>query len=274
MDEEKKAAHAASGPQPPFLELKDSIAIIFARFLETNRGEATMFQLRDPKNGGTYAILFVSCVRIDLTANTVIADACVLSWSASLFAMPVIDRAIRKMLVDIQATTLRSIHVITPPEEVKWWKAFLPTAVERCRSWNHQSKCEYMLQGVPRTVKMNEDPVCGCGRGKNLGGFDQVEGWKAFRPYVTRVALGMPFSTSLLSGITSDMQQTLRSELKRVSEMEREGAAGEFSEQCCTTCGGSGKPKLLLCSRCKGTQYCSTDCQKTDWKKHKLVCSK
>lgn len=32
--------------------------------------------------------------------------------------------------------------------------------------------------------------------------------------------------------------------------------------------------KLKKCSRCQAVQFCSVECQKTHWKKHKLVCGK
>jgi splicing suppressor protein 51 len=31
---------------------------------------------------------------------------------------------------------------------------------------------------------------------------------------------------------------------------------------------------LNTCSKCKTTLYCSCDCQKADWSKHKIICSK
>ena len=39
-----------------------------------------------------------------------------------------------------------------------------------------------------------------------------------------------------------------------------------------TRCVATGKPKLLLCTACKHTNYCSTECQKADWKGHKRMC--
>lgn len=34
------------------------------------------------------------------------------------------------------------------------------------------------------------------------------------------------------------------------------------------------KDKMFMCSRCKSVRYCSTDCQKTDWKSHKNICKR
>lgn len=41
----------------------------------------------------------------------------------------------------------------------------------------------------------------------------------------------------------------------------------------CAYCGKSGI-KFKLCSGCKSVRYCSVACQKKDWKKHKMACSK
>lgn len=35
-----------------------------------------------------------------------------------------------------------------------------------------------------------------------------------------------------------------------------------------------GSQKLMLCSRCRTAYYCSTECQKSDWPKHKEFCKK
>ena len=43
----------------------------------------------------------------------------------------------------------------------------------------------------------------------------------------------------------------------------------------CETCGKKEGPDthLLKCARCRHTVYCSTSCQKKDWKEHKKVCA-
>ena len=38
-------------------------------------------------------------------------------------------------------------------------------------------------------------------------------------------------------------------------------------------CNKCGNPGTLRCSKCKKVYYCSKECQKSDWKTHKLSCS-
>jgi hypothetical protein len=45
------------------------------------------------------------------------------------------------------------------------------------------------------------------------------------------------------------------------------------SMKCCAVCQDRLKP-LMQCSICKKVKYCSKECQKEDWKKHKLVCGR
>jgi len=40
----------------------------------------------------------------------------------------------------------------------------------------------------------------------------------------------------------------------------------------CANCGVEGDKNMMCCSRCKGTNYCSSDCQKSHWKQHKKIC--
>lgn len=49
-------------------------------------------------------------------------------------------------------------------------------------------------------------------------------------------------------------------------------ANGDTMEQVCMVC-EKRQGKLKKCSACHVTCYCSAECQKKDWKEHKLVCS-
>ncbi|EIW57994.1 ankyrin [Trametes versicolor FP-101664 SS1] len=52
---------------------------------------------------------------------------------------------------------------------------------------------------------------------------------------------------------------------------KRAGAANPLDEKKCATCAKSGVP-LKFCASCHATWYCSRQCQRNDWKKHKHIC--
>eukprot|EP01084_Bolivina_argentea_P278595 476000_1 len=62
---------------------------------------------------------------------------------------------------------------------------------------------------------------------------------------------------------------------KRVKENVKDNL--EFVQNKCSVCGGSrNEKKLFICSRCKAPniRYCSVDCQRKDWLKHKKKCKR
>jgi hypothetical protein len=70
-------------------------------------------------------------------------------------------------------------------------------------------------------------------------------------------------------GYSSDPGVELGPEIMSLAESLKvpEGCAGR---------GMSEKPygkDLLLCARCKGEKYCSTECQRKCWKVHKRTCT-
>jgi hypothetical protein len=123
-------------------------------------------------------------------------------------------------------------------------------------------------------LDLRGDPICTCGRGKNLGGFANVKEWGLFAPFVTRVALGMPFPTSSLVDLTSSVRRRLAATSHGSAGVGTERAGPPFPEVVCAGCAQPGRQKLLVCSTCKIVRYCSSTCQKADWKRHKLVCSR
>ena len=54
---------------------------------------------------------------------------------------------------------------------------------------------------MPVSVEVDESPVFGCGRGKDLGAFTENPAWNVLSPFVTKIALGSLFSTSFMEGL-------------------------------------------------------------------------
>lgn len=61
----------------------------------------------------------------------------------------------------------------------------------------------------------------------------------------------------------------------RLAQLEKNRAATTTVRTNCFTCGAAAPPKTNLkgCGACHAAFYCSVECQKKDWKKHKQVCS-
>ena len=230
------------------VNLKDSISRILIEFSVDRKGQPLAAGLSCSSQGGIHTLIFVSEVKLDLTSNTVVADACVLPLAPSI--APLIATSLQKIADS-------SFLLETLEDEVIAWKQLLPAFAERCRTWKHTVNCEYISKGIP--VSIEESPLCGCGQGKNLGLFPQTSAWKIFAPFVTRIALAPLFSTSFLEGTLSAVWETPNRD--------------NIGEERCRHCGNPGKPKLLSCGACKVAKYCSAPCQKADWKKHKASCT-
>lgn len=66
-----------------------------------------------------------------------------------------------------------------------------------------------------------------------------------------------------------------RNRSPRAPRTQATQSQSQSQEESCLKCGAAttkaGNP-LLRCSKCKTVKYCSPDCQKKDWKKHKQMC--
>ncbi|PIL27060.1 hypothetical protein GSI_10199 [Ganoderma sinense ZZ0214-1] len=257
--------------------IKETIHCIMMRCAGTQGSQeaSRTFALRDDASGDCDTLLFVDKVRFDLSAHAMVCDAFVLPLCHAL--MPRIEQAFQQLL---RRGGIENVKLYG--QEMRAWKRLLPALVERCRaSWVHGANCEYAAQGrIPLEVELSEgDPLCGCGRGKDVEGMLRDAVWKRFAPFVTRVALSPLFAVSYMEPVFEGLGREMAGALTRASQDARE-ADGKIEATSslarCRKCAKeeAGDLTLLRCSRCKTTLYCSEACQKADWKAHKLQCGK
>lgn len=232
------------------VNLKESISTIL---LESAKlGVPQMFELSNPTLG-TYTLIFVNDLKLDLTSQTVVADACVI---------PLTKKNLDKVIETVKRRskwTKTEVHTLD--DEMGIWKCLLPAFVERCRTWHHTDMCEYRKKGIPAysadvTWDETNSPLCSCGLGKDLGAFGALDEWKALRTEATRAAISALFPLLPLQKLQNFATQDV----------------GKTLDVRCADCGGVGRPKLLACGRCRKIQYCSQKCQKAHWRQHKANC--
>lgn len=250
-DRERALRERASlSPVDVLVHVKDTLHCLFMRATEPNARR--IFSFKDPSHGGIYTIIFLNNIRLDLASHTLIADTCVL---------PLTPKLVENFGQIIANITLggKMIEIVTCEDEVRAWKHLLPAFAERCRTWSHKPMCQYNKTGdVPLSVKFDQNPICACGEGIQLGAFSKVPQWKKLAPFVTRAAISPLFAVSYLESVGGSVP-SFDKMLKMAS-----------TSPVCTHCGvAAGTQK---CSRCKDTNYCGQACQRADWKQHKVHC--
>mmetsp|Transcript_8737 Transcript_8737/g.21924 ORF Transcript_8737/g.21924 Transcript_8737/m.21924 type:complete len:498 (+) Transcript_8737:485-1978(+) len=72
-----------------------------------------------------------------------------------------------------------------------------------------------------------------------------------------------------------DARESHREECLIAQEERAERREKKAKQVTCDTCGKrSSYTKMKKCSRCRNATYCSVECQKEDWNRHKPVCQK
>ncbi|KAF9052402.1 hypothetical protein BDZ89DRAFT_1098464 [Hymenopellis radicata] len=224
------------------MNVKDTIHSILVSAAGIQNGPPRdVFMLIDTETNNCDTLLFVDCMRYDVGAHTVICDGYALPLTRHLLQQ--IERSFGRL---INGANKASFGL--SKRETSAWKQLLPVLAERCRtSWSHGDDCEYKLQGrIPLALEMEQDPLCGCGRGKDAAGMLKRDLWAPLAPHVTPIALSPLFAVSYLEPIGRD------------PEARR-----------CFLCRQKSKS---LCTGCKMVRYCSVACQKKDWKSHKRYC--
>jgi len=242
----------------PLLNFKVSISSILIHHVDQRQ---RVYNLIDLDHFLPRAIIILSCIRLDTSSATILGDAVV------IFPDPENIELIDNCLSG--NTIITSIY----GDELRWWNHAFPVFAERCRRWDHLPTCEYMrCQQIPLSEEYKESPLCSCGKGKNLGPFLENTKWRSLVPHAIRIALTPIFPVPYLEDVTEpDLSGTLRTGVSGYSPSARSEQVGADLDTC-QQCRGMGKPRLLHCSSCQMTRYCSKECQIADWKNHKHFC--
>ena len=176
-------------------------------------------------------------------------------------------------------------------EEQKLWMSLLPLLAERCRDYPHSGSCEYAEQNRDAAPSA-KIVLCSCGEGKSpppneTGPRAPEREW--FFKHGTRLAISPLFPLSYIDPLPRHNIKEMKKQLEKMKldeqkernrpKARRRALEGKENRPVqgtpsCDACGAAGSPeaKLMKCGQCHLASYCSRDCQKKDWKSHKLVC--
>lgn len=257
---ERRLREAGDAQKDVRITFKDSL---LAMFMQSSRGQgqgAKVFGFFDAVNDSVFMIFIVSCLRLDLSNQTVVLDAVVLPLYPKLYPI----------LHDFIAGFKNNVgQIIVDEDEMKLWKEMLPVFVERCRQWKHRPTCEYIEHSrIPVSFESGAMTICSCGNGTIPKGFiTDIPLWNTVSKYGVRVALSPifapPFSESKMD--LSRLKLAINgASCVKCGKTEKSSSDGNNP--------GTGGSKLLKCARCLVVRYCSVECQRADWRIHKTIC--
>ncbi|EKJ78693.1 hypothetical protein FPSE_01181 [Fusarium pseudograminearum CS3096] len=241
----------------PAVNFKESIFTMFMIASGLQGGQTGLFAINHPGRGGIHMLVFVSAIRIDGDAASVVLDAAVIPFTMDLVS----SGRMESFLLMLRELECGSVAV--DDAELDLWKKALPSMVERCRTWSHSKKCEYKRKGatIPLSTKDGEQVLCSCGNGRLPENFVSLPEWANAAPNAVRIAISPTYAVPCNEEVINPAELPQGTPVTRVER--------------CRSC---GKPEneegvtLKKCSRCQRVKYCSGECQKKDWKKHRAEC--
>ncbi|KAJ8514572.1 hypothetical protein ONZ45_g7902 [Pleurotus djamor] len=178
-------------------EIKLSIAHIFKHLTESSSPTFPVFIFRDHKKRQRH-IVFITSLRLDLSSHTVVAYAYLTTLTNE------VNRVMNQIAQRLPPRAGGFITLTIDLEgEVQAWHYLFPAFAERCRTWKHQCSPNISTASAG-SVDNITDPLCQCGRGKNIDEFvTRYPAFKDLAPYLTRIALSPIFAVSYLEKVIS-----------------------------------------------------------------------
>ncbi|KAF7544242.1 hypothetical protein G7Z17_g10122 [Cylindrodendrum hubeiense] len=242
----------------PRVNFKESLFTMFMLASGLQGGQTGMFSINHPEQGGIHMLIFVSALRLDGDSASVVLDAAVLPFTLELIESGRMEPFLL-MIRNLECCTLN-----VNDAELVLWKKILPSLVERCRTWSHGANCEYKRKNA--TIPLNLEPgkqlLCSCGNGRLPENFVGLPEWDNAAPNAVRVAISPTYAVPFVEEVVD------RSLIPRMESLS-------VNTDRCRNCGkpdGTDGVSLKKCLRCFKAKYCSGQCQKQDWKKHRMEC--
>lgn len=247
------------------MNLKESLFTMFMLASGLQGGQTGLFAIHHPEKGGIHMLLFVSAIRLDGANASVALDAAVIPFTVDIIKSGKLE-AFLLILRELECAT-----ITVDDEELILWKKVLAALAERCRNWTHTSECEYARPGaaVPLSTEPGKQVLCSCGAGKLPENFISLPEWDVAAQFATRIAISPTYAVPFVEDVIDP------SAVRNTSGFGMSVQGDETLR--CRSCGNreaKGGGALKKCMRCLKVRYCSVECQKKDWKKHRMECEK
>lgn len=250
------------------LNFKESLFTMYMLASGLQGGQTGLFAIHHPDKGGNHILIFVSALRLDAANGSVALDAAVIPFTKTTIESGQLDSFL------LILRTLECCTLTVDDDELMLWKRALPTLAERCRTWTHGPRCEYAqpAASVPLSTEPGELVICSCGEGALPDGFISLPEWETAARFATRVAISPTFAVPLVEEVVD--LEALKSAVAGAGAESRTDTLGDETVRCrsCGAAEGKAGGALKKCMRCLRVRYCSPECQKKDWKKHRMEC--
>lgn len=273
--EYKKFLADKASTMPGRLGVKESLQTIYAHLVGAEgQTQSNIFQFCTPTS--YFGVLYIDSVRMDISNQSILADAAFIPCHMSVEMAPLVAM--------LGARRDNMVGIKMKEEEINFWKHMMPGLAERCRRWQHKSRCEYKMSGcIPISTEHDKRYMCTCGYGVFAANYlKDVKKSQDLLQYAVRVAVPVIFASPINADdpgpVATPSPSPRRAETQSQAQVRRpEPRLVDLSakKDTCFECGAKSckdGSALLRCAKCRTAQYCSADCQKQDWKSHKQLC--